>query len=325
MIKNISKNINKQKISLFIYHTYRCLGDCLFCYLDIDAKLNKKELALSDIKKNIILLEKKYSIDDVVVMGGEPLLWNEINPFMEFMSSDFFKSKQVGLVISTEALQYSSSKLADYFKEIGFRREPHFRLQIPINHFRTDKKVIKQRKEAIINLAQRKISVRYILFFCNDKSKSIEDTADFLKNIYLNYYKNSKSSFYIELRVPFNFYFPIFVSPWKQFSKSFLNVSNIIIDNDIPLLLRNIPFCYLRKKELSFFLKFNFRKRRSLKYVKISKGGLLKFPIKIEPYDTNRYGLPLECVGCALKNRCNGINPTYIEKFNYQKLKSFKY
>ena len=325
MIKSISKNIKKEKISLFIYPTYHCLGNCLFCYLDTNAKLDRKELMLSDIKENIVLLEKKYSIDDVVVMGGEPLLWNEINSFLEFMSSDFFKSEQAGLIISTEALQYSSPKLANYFKEISFRRKPHFRLQVPINHFRTDKKVIKQRKEAIINLAQRKIPVRYILFFCNDKSKSIEDTTDFLKNIYLNYYKDSKSSFFIELRVPFNFYFPIFASPWKQFGESFLNVSNVIIDNNIPLLLRNIPFCYLNRKELSFFLKFNFRKRRALKYVKINKKGLLKFPIKIEPYDTNRHGLSLECVECALKNRCNGIDPIYIKNFNYQGLKPFKY
>ena len=318
-------NKKKKKISLFIYPTYKCLGNCLFCYIDKESRVTKEELTLNEAKKNIYYFKKKYLIDEIVIMGGEVFLWSEIMPFIYFIVNDYFpKHKLNGFVITTEALECSSIKVVNDLEKIFVSNKFYPYFQIPLNTCCTNNKIIKQRREAILNLSKRNFNVRYILFFTKNNFQAIKNEAIFLANIFSKYYKAHPDNFSIELRLPFSLGYEIFIPQYNQFIKIFSYVYKIFVTKKIHLLLRNIPFCYLnlKEKDLEFIRDYNFKKIVKKKIIKINKKSQLD-SAKIMIYNTSHCESFPKCSFCILKNQCNSIDPVCINYFNYPDVKPF--
>ncbi|MFH1551390.1 MAG: radical SAM protein [bacterium] len=328
MVKTVINNKNKiqekdkEGIFIFLYPNYHCLGNCLFCYLDKNIRLRREEMTLSEVKKNIAFFKKKYLVRDIVIMGGEPFLWSTMDSFIDFMVNDF-SSSPVNLIISTEALDFSSD---NFLKRLDkAKKSAKFKLffQIPINLYCENNEIIQKRRKAVLNLAKNGFRVRYILFFTNDKSDLIKNEAKFLIDVFSRYYKkNDPEDFCIELRLPFCHNFDIFAPEYKIFKKSFYEISELLMNNNIHLLLRNIPFCYLKRKDSDFLNKYNFKKKPFIKVIEINKKKQLSSS-KIRIYETSFCGFFPECASCVFKGCCGSINPFYVHKMNYPRPKPF--
>jgi len=175
---------------------------------------------------------------------------------MDFLGDNYlFNSKAKSLMIATEALKCSSVKFTDYlvkFFNSGFGFYSCF--HISLNKFYQRDKFFNQRKGAILNLASRKLPVRFILLFTKNNLEAVKNAANFLATIFSKYYSNSAPysyNFIIELRLLLN---PdgnkseLFIPDPDCFSKTSHHVSDLFFEKQIPLALRNIPICYLKIK-----------------------------------------------------------------------------
>jgi len=324
-------NKKNKRVSLFIYPTYRCLGNCVFCFINPELRKKSNDLTLNEIKKNINYFKKKYLINDLALLGGEPFLYEDFIPLMNFLSDNYlFNSKVRNLIIATEALKCSSVIFTNYLANF-FNFNPNSRscFHISLNNFCKEDRFFNQRKIAILNLAKKKFPVRFILLFTKDNLEAIKNGADFLATIFSKYYLNLAPysyNFIIELRLPFN---PndnkseLFVPDPDRFLETFHSISNLFFEKQIPLALRNIPLCYLEIKNLENFNEMYFIKTDVTEtIIRIDKKNQLG-QAKISSYSNENWSLQKECSLCFFKNKCNGVSSIYIKKFKYPLLRPF--
>ncbi|MBU1177451.1 radical SAM protein [Patescibacteria group bacterium] len=324
--------ISKDKqISLFIYPTYVCLGNCKFCFIDPKLRISKNDLTLNEIKNNVSYFFRKYLIKDLVLVGGEPLIYKNIIPLMDFLGNNYFQNSKIkSFIIASEALRCSSDEFINYLSKF-FNSDLDFysAFQISLNNFYPEDKFFKQRKKAILNLARNKFRVRFIPVFTKTNLKAINDGIEFLTKVFSKYYLNSSFDiFAIEPRLPFlpnntkNINNKLFVSHPDYFFKTFNNICNLFFKKNIPFTLRNIPLCYLNKKHIKNLDTIYKKTNVTRTVVRIDKHHQLNKAM-INSYNDNCWSLQKECNNCYLKDKCNGIDIRYIKKFKYPKLKPF--
>ena len=323
----------KKESIVFIYPTYVCSNNCNFCFIDPKLRKRSNDLSLKEIKDNIAYFEKKHLIKDLVLVGGDPLLHKEIIPLMDFLEDNYFRNSKIKkFVLCTEGLKCSSMKFVNYlakfftFNNLNLGSYIH----ISLNNFYLEDKFFKQRKQAILNLAKKKINTRFIIVFTKDNVKKIENISKFLTIIFDKYYsKLTHRSFLIELRLPFNLKGKkneLFVPCSDDFLKTLNESCDLFLKKNIPFTLRNIPLCYLEKNNLKILNKLNRTYKKSYvdeKVIRIDKHHQLK-SAGIGTYSDKKWKVQKECSICDLKKECNGINKrVYIEKFKYPNLKPF--
>lgn len=323
-------NKKNKEISLFIYPTYRCLDNCSFCFIKPALRKKPNELSLDEIKANLSYFEKKYQLRDIVLVGGEPFLYKDIIPLMEFLWDRYIlKQKTKGFLIATSALKCSSIEFTRYLKKF-FKSDSNISscLQISLNSFSPKDRFFKQKKSAILNLAKEKISVRYILVFTRYNMEDIKKATDFLIDVFLNYYSNLNSrNFVVELRIPFN---PInlvsnkkrkFVPEASVFLKSFQDVSSLFLKNHVLIGIRNIPFCYLKEYNRAVLGNI-YKTNAKMLIARINKWRQLDKAL-VSSYNSEKWGIQKKCDPCRFREKCNGIDPIFIKKIKYPSLKPF--
>ena len=324
--------INKTKqTSLFIYPTYVCSNNCNFCFIDPKLRKRSNDLSLKEIKDNIAYFEKKHLIKDLVLVGGDPLLHKEIIPLMDFLEYNYFRNSKIkSLIIASEALRCSSDKFIDYLVRYS-KLNPDFylALQISLNIFSIKDKFFKQRKKAILNLAKKKINVRFIIVFTKDNIEKINNSIEFLIKIFSKYYlESSFEIFSIEPRLPFlpknikDINSELFIPDSDIFLKTFNEACDLFLKNNISFTLRNIPLCYLNKNNIENLDKTYNKISVTKKVIRIDKHHQLNKSI-ISSYNDDYWSLQKKCDNCYLKDKCNGVDIKYIKEFKYPNLKPF--
>jgi len=324
---------NKKKESiLFLYPTYVCSSNCNFCFIDPKLRKRSNDLSLDEIKNNILYLEKIYIINQLALVGGDPLLYKNIVPLMDFLENNYFQNSKIkNFILCTEGLKCSSVEFVNYLSKFFAFDIPKSNscIHISLNNFYPEDKFFKQRKKAILNLAKKKINTRFIIVFTKDNVKKIKDISKFLDVIFTKYYSNlTYHNFIIELRLPFNLKGDeneLFVSHPDYFLKTFNNICNLFFKKNMPFTLRNIPLCYLRKDSVKNLDKISKTYRKvdvNKKIIRVDKHHQLKFA-EVSTYSDEKWKLQKECLLCDLKDLCNGVTKTYIKKFKYPKLNPF--
>ena len=325
--------MQKKKVNLFIYPTYNCYSNCSFCYISPKLRNKKNDLTLDEIKKNLNYFKKKYSISSIALVGGDPLLYPDLIPLMDFLNEKYFNinSGLHNFTMCTEALECSSVDFSNYLTSFFNKRITDLGMcfHVSLNNFSKKSKDFNQKKEAIINLAKKRIRIRFVLVFVRNNLETIENAINFLSKIFSEYYKGKYSrNFVIELRLPFNLRHNkerMFISDSNDFMQSFHKTTNIILKNKMTFNLRNIPLCYLDrknmvKKELEKYYSINPRARRTT--IRVDKKHQLNYA-GIGTYSDKTWLFQKECLNCKLRSKCNGINLRYIEVFNFPKLNPF--
>ena len=319
---------NKKEIALFIYPTYKCLNKCSFCFIDSKFK-NNSNLTLKEIEKNIIFFKNKYLVKELTLTGGEPLFYKNIISVIDlFYNKYFYQLGTEVFVIASDVLRcYSSDFVNHLISFFNLNSNIYSCFHISLNNFHSRDRFFKERKQAIINLAKNKLNLRFIIVFAKDGINEIKKNINFLNNIFLKYYSNSTSrNFIIELRIPFNVRdarnSEKFILSSDYFIKEFQSICNLFLKKQIPFALRNIPLCYSGIKESKTLKMFYKESDVTKTVIRVDKDNQFDRAI-IKKYTNNRWSLQKECNDCYLKNECNGIDLTYINKFKYPQLKPF--
>jgi len=287
----------------------------------------KNDLTLAEIKKNINYFDKRYSIQGLALVGGDPFLYPDIIPLLNFLNDKYLSCSKIRhFTLCSEALKCSSMSFVSYLtKFFGSQTSFYGSLHISLNNFSPNDKFLEKRKKAILNLAKRGFRLHFVLVFTKNNLSAIIKAVSFLTNIFSRYYSDfSPTDFMVELRLPFNSddnKSGLFILESKQFLKSFRQISNLLFKKQIPLALRNIPLCYLEKKRLVTLDRVNFIKTNIDKIaVRINKENQFD-KAEVNTFGKKGWSLQKDCFSCILKDKCNGISFNYINYFDYPVLK----
>jgi len=198
-------------------------------------------------------------------------------------------------------------------------------LDIATTTLEENKAMSKLKKNGILNLSERLVNINNILILTKDNILKTPQIIKFLINIYRKYYKNSNSYFQIELRIPFlirssaNTY--LAVPKAKDIKKHLTRLVSLIANEEIPMILRNIPLCYVDNLiDIDCFVKKSNPSREMIEFGPDSFSN----PEKIKPEKfLSRIIRYKECKKCKFSYKCSSIDSDYFEKFSYPTLKPF--
>ncbi|WP_337228388.1 radical SAM/SPASM domain-containing protein [Proteus faecis] len=105
LIENIKKNIQ-------INITSDCNLHCKHCYLSAGKK-NRQYLDFIKIKKFISKIDRDKVSDEIVISGGEPLLYKEIFPILKFL-----RKKNFNIILFTNGTLINESNIKDIAKYV---------------------------------------------------------------------------------------------------------------------------------------------------------------------------------------------------------------
>ena len=318
----------RERASLFIYLTYKCSGNCNFCFIDPRLRNNSSNLSLNEIEDNIKFFSDKYLLREIALTGGEPLLHKDIIKLLKLLGDKSKYPRLNFLIMASDIAKCSSSKFSsEIINVLRSNQNIYSCFHVSLNNFYPDNISFKKRKKAIINLSKKNINLSFIIVFIKNNN-NFKKNLIFLKNIFRDYYfKNRKANFILELRLPFN---PqdhsnnnSFILNSDNFIKKLKYTCNFLSKESIPFTLRNIPLCYSGIKNNDILSKLYKKSSISKKIIRIDKYYQLDKAI-IKNYNDNLWSTQKKCFNCKLKNKCNGIDMTYIKEFNYPKLKIYE-
>ena len=91
-----------------------CNFKCLWCYAKETGYRKKDEMEL-DLAKNLIDLEKKLEIRDVIFVGGEPTFWKYL-----FETNDYVKKKKMSSCLVTNGFLFSNKRFMEKIAKSPF-------------------------------------------------------------------------------------------------------------------------------------------------------------------------------------------------------------
>ncbi len=144
MIKNKKNKISLENIdSILIAVTYRCNGNCFYCYTKKYEKIFTKDMSLFDFFK-IIKLGKKNGIKSVGIIGGEPTLWKNIEEAILFcrlikLKTIIFTNGFRNLKVAPDKVYlnvsgYFGNRKDQFLKTLDFYQKKYFSVIFRYNH-----------------------------------------------------------------------------------------------------------------------------------------------------------------------------------------------
>lgn len=316
--------------TLFFYPTYICNDSCSFCFFFEKMIKNKIQLSFEQTKKAVDYLIKKFSIQSVVLAGGEPTIYRNFTCLMDYLGERYiFNNGLNEFHLATNAIKCADDKFVAYLSKFFI---PHLgifpQLNIAASDFEDGTAISRLKKQGAINLSKRVVNVNYILVLTKKNLAASPKIIDFIRSLFQSYYRNSPSFLGIELRIPFLVEevpgTSSSIPPPRRIKRYVTSLFSSVIEDGIPLKLRNIPFCYIEnlvERGGDYFVRSS--KPAELRMVEFGPDSIAEIK-KIKP----RLFLPevikmRECRGCQQFLRCSGIDPVYLKKFSYPSLNSF--
>lgn len=144
MKKNIEKENNTRKISsILIAVTYRCNGNCSYCYARKYEKIFSQDMSLINFIK-IVNLHKKNGGNSVGIIGGEPTLWKNIDEAILFcrlrnikttvFTNGFEKLKIAPDKVYLNVSGYFGNRKNQFLKTLDFYQKNNFNVNFRYNH-----------------------------------------------------------------------------------------------------------------------------------------------------------------------------------------------
>ena len=98
-VKSIQPNIKNYHdvFNLYINITDRCNLNCAYCYRTLEIKKSNREIPYNIINKFINKL--KINNTNITILGGEPLLYNNLNLLLDSFNIDYFNQYNINVTI----------------------------------------------------------------------------------------------------------------------------------------------------------------------------------------------------------------------------------
>lgn len=300
----VEKISNAQRYAVLYKVSESCNYQCEFCVEKKSLQTNRP-IFISErfIRETLASLHQKYLLESIIVSGGEPTLHPS---FMQLLS--FFSKQDIPLKLITNMERFSD---AYFLKEIASMYALHEKWKLFGSLCKYNNACVFDR---IRNILSANIPLYLIV-------PIYEYNLPVLPIIFKKLSKivgNHRCFLGVELRLIYTQEVPeetLFYVPkeYKKFQKVLQQCVSICASNNIPIVLWNIPVCYVQALPNSF--NYNVAHRKSVKIIKIDSR--TKSDTMYER-DFNEFFLKTDaCVLCSHNELCSGITPQYIDTYKY--------
>jgi len=309
------RKYKKNNLAALFKITSRCNDFCKFCIERKFIEAERDDLSFEEIKNNFKYLKDNFSLDYLVITGGEPTLHPD---FLKII--DYFYDKGMEFRIITNLLRLKDKS---FFKKIL----PYFSLNknriigsvndLPINKMAID------RIEGLKNVLKYKLPLMLIVVVYKDNLESLAELILYLANLFKEYKYNK--SINIELRLMYiegtlkSLLKDSLPTDFKEIKKFVQKAVDTADSLGVTTTLWNFPLCYLDK--VPKLLDRTIQKRRQRKLLKVNKDFQLA-DIQIRDFE-EYFRKSKDCLDCPYNNYCSGIDNAYITKYHFPKFRPF--
>jgi hypothetical protein len=287
-----------------------CDQDCAFCSEKLFMRKKRPRLEMNKTTTNFNYFNNLFTIDSVILSGGEPVLHPEYLSILEF-----FSQQNIPLKIITNLFGFSDSNIIKKHK-FYFKKNKDWLLYGSINSLPS--RLNNSNILGLRNLLKHNIPVSIIVVVYKKNLNELPGLMRYLRYLSISF----KTPLSLELRLLYVEEVDKHVI--RQAPKGFKNLVDcfkeclwVLSTSRINITLWNFPICYINKTYAN--LNRNVEKRKNVEIIKVDKDNQLQH-FKRRDFNSFFYKSP-ECLLCKYYKNCSGINKRYIDEFKFPKLK----
>ena len=296
---------HRKHIKILFKITSQCNQSCEYCSEKPFTGYPSFQLTKEEIVDNYNYLKKRFSINSVILSGGEPTLHSEY-----FSILDFFFNEKIPLKIITNLLRFNDFCFLKAHERY-FNYVDNWLFYGSLSGVLSDES--KQRILGLENILRINFPVSLIVLVYHKNIRELPELVHYISKLF----SLTKNVLNIELRLIYIKDVPYRVithapRDFKGVIRCITTCLKLLGNTESHITIWNFPLCYLNDTYNRYVkhLDNNVEYRRKIKIIKINKRYQVD-NFKVRDFQQFLFK-DKKCVKCVRFNYCSGINEEYI-------------